>query len=250
MQTEQLSVLWDRYLASPASQDGCEAKNDLVLSYVFLVKAIVRRMMPKYNAHNEFDDLVNCGVIGLMDAITKFDPSKGVKFETYAGTRISGEILDYMRSQDWAPPSLRKKISSVMRAYEALELKEQREVTDVEVAKELSMEPEQVREVMAKSHIFNVINFEDALTTAGTPIDVPDSEDGTPENKYLAEELRTNLTQLIAALPERDRQIITMYYYEGFLLRDIADILGVTESRVSQIHSRVLTKLRKGILND
>lgn len=235
-----LDKLWRQYKAT----GDPDLKNELLMNYLGLIKSIVRRIMPKYNRYNEFDDLVNCGVIGLMDAIDKFSLEHGVRFEAYAVSRIKGEILDYMRSQDWAPPSMRKKISSISRVYEEIENSPEIEDTDEYVAQQLDMSVDQVQKILAQSHMFNLMNFEDSIASSNAINSAPVSEDTLPENRLLDKELKSALVELIDTLPEKERLVITLYYYEELLLRDIADIMGVTESRVSQIHSKVLLKLR------
>ncbi len=237
---DDIDKLWKYYKDTGSLQ----AKNELLLHYIHLVKWTVRRMMPKYNSYNEQEDLVNCGVIGLIDAVEKFNLDHGVKFETYAGARIYGEILDYMRSQDWAPPSLRKKINAVMKTYEALEAKQQTPPTEEKVAEELSMPVSQVRKILSQTHMFNLINFEDTLSSSNAINEVSAPDEQSPENTLLNKEMKKLLAELIDTLPEKERLVITLYYYEGLLLKDIAEILDVSESRVSQIHSKVLIKMR------
>ncbi|NLB29729.1 MAG: FliA/WhiG family RNA polymerase sigma factor, partial [Clostridiales bacterium] len=208
-----------------------------------------RRMMPKYGKYNEFDDLVNCGVIGLMDAIDKFDLDHGVKFESYAVLRIKGEILDYMRTQDWAPPSMRKKISAISRLYEHAENDSSIGDADACVAEQMDMTADQVQKVLAQSHMFNVMSFEDSIASVQAVNSAPVEDESLPERQLMKRELKKALVELIDTLPEKERFVITLYYYEELLLKDIADILGVTESRVSQIHSKVLMKLKTRLSN-
>ncbi|MCL2046267.1 MAG: FliA/WhiG family RNA polymerase sigma factor [Oscillospiraceae bacterium] len=237
---DELSSLWVVYKNS-----GCiDAKNELLLSYGYLVKWIVRRMMPKYNNYNEYDDLVSCGMLGLIDAVEKFELKHEVKFETYAVTRIRGEILDYMRSQDWASPSLRKKISAITSAYETFENMNPGRPADKEVAASLGMQVEQVQKILTQSHMFNLVNFEDALSSGNSEVEIKSPDLNTPEDELLNNERKELLRDVIDTLPEKERLVITLYYYEGLLLKEIADILQVTESRVSQIHSKVLSKMR------
>ena len=235
-----LDKLWQIYKETGST----DAKNEILMSYIKLVKAIVRRMMPKYNRYNEFDDLVNCGVIGLIDAVERFDLSHGVKFEAYAVSRIRGEILDHMRMQDWAPASMRKKINSIASIYEQAETDPDTEVSDEYIARKLDMSTDQVQKILAQSHMFNLMNFEDAVNAANAINSAPVPESSLPENRLLDKELKQTLTELIDSLPEKERLVITLYYYEGLLLKEIADILEVTESRVSQIHSKVLLRLK------
>jgi RNA polymerase sigma factor for flagellar operon FliA len=236
----QISQMWLAYKV-----DGdIESKNELLLHYGYLVKWIVRRMMPKYNNYNEYDDLVSCGMIGLIDAVDKFELKHEVKFETYAVTRVRGEILDYMRAQDWASPSLRKKITAINTAYENFEGKHPGRSVDQYVAQSLEMTVDQVQKILTQTHMFNMINFEDALGTSNPEAEVQNKDELTPEDELLEKEKKEILTQVIEELPEKERQVITLYYYEGLLLKEIADILKVTESRVSQIHSKVLAKMK------
>ena len=238
--TEELSHLWGVYKET----GDIEAKNEILLNYGYLVKWIVRRMMPKYNNYNEYDDLVSCGMLGLIDAVDKFELKHEVKFETYAVSRIRGEILDYMRSQDWASPSLRKKISAITNAYEAFENANPGLPADKAVADSLGMPVEQVHKILNQTHMFNLVNFEDALNSGNQDVEIKSKDEYTPEEELLEKERKQLLIEVIDALPEKERLVITLYYYEGLLLKEIAEILQVTESRVSQIHSKVLAKMR------
>ena len=237
---EELEKLWLSY----KEVGDTDTKNQILLHYVHLVKWIVRRMMPKYNNYNEYDDLVSCGMLGLIDAVDKFDMKHEVKFETYAVSRIRGEILDYMRSQDWAPPSLRKKISAINSAYESMETQNEEPPSDQSVAEALNMPVLQVQKILAQTHMFNLVNFEDALSAATPMKEISRSDEGTPENILIDKEKKQILAEVIDTLPEKERLVITLYYYEGLLLKEIAEMLQVTESRVSQIHSKVLAKMR------
>jgi len=237
---EELAQLWKSFKVA----GDIDSKNTILLHYGYLVKWIVRRMMPKYNNYNEYDDLVSCGMIGLIDAVEKFELKHEVKFETYAVTRIRGEILDYMRSQDWASPSLRKKITAITSAFETFESKNPGQQVDNKVADSLGMQVEQVHKILNQSHMFNLVNFEDALSSLNPEAEIRSQDENAPEEELLEKEKKQILAEVIDSLPEKERMVITLYYYEGLLLKEIADILQVTESRVSQIHSKVLSKMR------
>ena len=237
---DEVAQFWSIY----KSTGDPEAKNELLLHYTHLVRSIVRRMMPKYNTYNDYEDLINCGVIGLIDAVEKFDLKHGVKFETYAVSRIRGEILDYMRMQDWASSSLRKKINAISAVYDRIESVSGETPTEAVVAGELNLPVGQVQKILAQSHMFNLVNFEDMLNSSYSAIDVACSEDEVPENILLDKELKKSIVALIDTLPEKERMVITLYYYEELMLKEIAEILEVSESRVSQIHSKVLAKMR------
>ena len=240
LEPEELDELWKTYKGT----GDIETKNKILLNYGYLVKWIVRRMMPKYNAYNEYDDLVSCGMLGLIDAVDKFELKHEVKFETYAVSRIRGEILDYMRAQDWASPSLRKKINAITNAYELHESRSTGRPSDMDVADSLGMRVEQVQKILTQTHMFNLVNFEDALNSGNPDTEIGNRDENTPEEELLEKEKKELLMEVIDALPEKERLVITLYYFEGLLLKEIADILQVTESRVSQIHSKVLARMR------
>ncbi len=236
----EIAKLWRSY----AKEKKPQVKSELLLHYIDLVRSIVLRMMPVYHGYNEFDDLVSCGVLGLMDAIDKYDIEQGVRFSTYAAVRIRGEIIDHMRKSDWAPSSLRRKISSVNSAFEELEVQLARAPSEEEVAAKLGIRPGEVFDVLEKSYMFNLVHFEDMLTETWTSIPGSSDSDENPETFVENREVRVVLADVIQALPEKERMVISMYYFNEMTLKEIAAVLGVSESRVSQIHSKVLLKLR------
>lgn len=239
----ELSELWEKYFQNKT----LELKNELVLSYVYLVKKIVLRMMPTYEGYNNYDDMVSNGIFGLMDAVEKYDLSRNVKFEHYAAMRIKGEIIDQIRKQDWAPSSLRRKIKSITNAYNELENKLFRTPTDKEVAEHLGMKEEDLYKVMEKSHTFNIVHFEEMLSENSYSINsVPDRRESTEQN-IEKKEMKVILGEMIDALPEKEKLVISLYYYEELTLKEIANVIGVSESRISQIHSKVILKLRSKI---
>ncbi|MDR1298925.1 MAG: FliA/WhiG family RNA polymerase sigma factor [Oscillospiraceae bacterium] len=237
---EDIDKLWAGYKGS----GDREARDALLLHYTYLVKWLVKRMMPKYNNITEYDDLVSCGILGLIDALDKYDINHGVKFETYAVSRIRGEILDYLRSQDWAPPSLRRKINAINEAYESFESEFSEAPTDSGIAEAVDMPVTLVQKILTQAHMFNIVSFEDTLQSMHTVEEPRDSDDLSPENLLMEKETKKLLAETIDALSEKERLVVTLYYYEGLLLREIAEIMSVTESRVSQIHSRTLAKMR------
>lgn len=235
-----MEKIWEAYFR----QHTLEQKNALVVGYVDLVEKTVRRMMPTYEGYSNFDDMVSSGILGLMDAIEKYDGQRNVKFEHYAVMRIRGEVIDQIRKQDWAPSSLRRKIKAISNAYAELENTLYRSPTDAEVAAHVGMAPEDVLKVIEKSHMFNIIHFEEMVTEdAGAYYNVP-SEEATVEQQVERQEMKSILGDLIDELPEKEKLVITLYYYEEMTLKEIAGIVGVTESRISQIHSKVIMKLR------
>lgn len=220
-----------------------DIKNALLAHYLYLVKAIVARMMPTYGNHNDYDDLFSCGVIGLMDALDKFDLTREVKFETYAVRRIRGEILDSMRKQDWAPSSLRRKINMLGRVSSDLEARLGREPTEEEIAQDMDMSVEGLRKLIDRSHMFNIVHFEDVLLSGGAERTL-DREDFSTAAQVEKIEIRDALGAFIDALPYTEKTVIALYYYKELTFKEISKILKVSESWVSQIHSRTLMKLR------
>ncbi len=240
-QQKDLDQLWLNYKLN----NDLAAKDALIVHYLSMVKKLVWRMMPRYNNFNEYDDLINCGAIGLIDAVEKFDLSHKVKFETYAVTRIRGEILDYMRDQDWAPSSLRKKINAIADVYSQHENKFGVAPTDQQVAANLGVNINDVRKVLLKNHAFNLLYFEDNNNNGQSMGSVISSDSiKTPEQEVLKQEIAKVLAEVIEELPEKEKLVISLYYYEELMFKEIAEILEVSESRISQIHSRVLLKMR------
>lgn len=232
--------LWRKYTL----ENTLDVKNELVLHYLYLVKSIVLRLMPTYEGYSNYDDLLSCGVLGLIDAINKFDIKRDVKFEYYASMRIKGEIIDHIRKQDWAPSSLRRKIQAIGNAYSELEKTLFREPTDQEVAMYMDMDEEDLLKIVEKTHIFNVVHFEEMLTEDYSLGNTIQDKGELPEEHLENKELKQILGNYIDMLPEKERLVVTLYYYEEMTLKEIANVLGVSESRTSQIHSKVILKLR------
>ncbi len=236
---EDVRHIWARY----AKEKTVELKNELVLHYLPQVKSIVLRLMPTYKAYSNYDDMLSCGILGLMDAIEKYDLNRDVKFEYYAAMRIKGEIIDSIRKQDWAPSSLRRKIKAISNAYYELENSLCREPSDKEVADHLEMGEEEMQDALGKSQMFNIIHFEEMVQNdvweQGIQTGIESLEEKI-ENKEMVE----ILGNLIDSLPEKERIVITLYYYEEMTLKEVASVLGVSESRVSQIHSKAVMKIR------
>lgn len=237
-----IDELWKKYFDT-----GDETvKNNIVSHYLYIVNIVVKRLMPQYRDYSEKDELISCGVLGLIDAVNRFDKSFGVKFQTYATTRIRGEIIDYIRRQDWAPTSLRKKISNIQNAYETLTVKLDHKPTDQEIADYLDIKVSAVQKALQKAHMFNLVYFESMLFEEEAGDFAGPSQD-EPYQKMEKEAMAEALKKLINSLPEREKLVITLHYYEGLTMKGIADILHISESRVSQIHSRILMEMRMAL---
>lgn len=237
---EKLTRLWKDF----SETRSLDLRNQLVMQYVQLVKSIVLRLIPTYRKYVDFDDLMSCGLIGLMDAIDKFDINKDVKFETYASLRVKGEIIDQIRKQDWAPISLRQKIKKIEEGFEALEVKHGRSATEAEVAEYVSMNVEDVKRTLDESHTFNIVCLDEILVDRVKSEELLASSEGSPEESLEMTEMKETLAAYVDALPEREKLVVSMYYSDELTLKEIGQALGVTESRVSQIHSKALMTLR------
>ncbi len=202
--------------------------------------------------HVDVADLVQSGIFGLVDAIEKFEPERGLRFETYAMQRIRGAILDELRAQDWVPRSVRSRAKEVERALERLEGRLQRTATDIEVAGELGMTLAELREVYAQLQLTSVIALDELIAVGRSESSLaetlPDERVSDPSTVLDRTESRRLLADAVARLTERDRIIVTLYYFENLTLAEIGRVLGVTESRVCQLHTRAVLRLRARLL--
>lgn len=242
VQEKNETELWSRFQRTRSR----EARNDLVLQYGWLVRSIVRRLAAVSGNYVDAEDLASYGMLGLIEAVEKFDESKGVTFETFATYRVRGEIIDYMRRNDWVPRSVRKRVTDVENAMNDLMSELGRRPTDGELAAKLGVDGRGLRQTLADRERYNLISFEELLYDSARVCGEPcDSE--TPESRLQESELLDVLAKTLDSLPEREKLILTLYYYEELTLREISGILGVSESRVSQIHSRAVRRMRKSL---
>jgi len=245
----QAEALWDRY-----KRDGRrEVRDQLILHYSPLVKYVAGRVAVGLPQNVDQADLVSYGIFGLIDAIDKFDPERGYKFETYAISRIKGSILDELRSIDWVPRSIRAKARSLEKAYGKLEADLHRNPTDEELAQELDMSEEQLQTILSQISFVGLVALDEMLSVGGDRGEsltlgdtIADSGAG-PVGAYEVEETRQILAEAINRMPEREKVVLTLYYYEGLTLAEIGEVLGVTESRVCQIHTKAVLQLRSRI---
>lgn len=227
-----------------------ELREQLILRYASLVKYVAGRIAVGLPRTVEFDDLLSYGVFGLIDAVEKFDPQREVKFETYAIARIRGAILDGLRSTDWIPRSVRQKARKLEETVAALESRLGRAATDAEVAEALQLSVDEYHQLLSDVQATTVLSLEEAWSQQGEEdglrvretVADPTSED--PEERLTHREMLDELVQALDLLPERERLVITLYYYEGLTLKEIGKVLGVSESRISQIHTKAVIRLR------
>jgi RNA polymerase sigma factor for flagellar operon FliA len=223
----------------------------LILHYSPLVKYVAGRVGVGLPPNIEQADLVSYGIFGLIDAIEKFDIERAIKFETYAISRIRGAIIDELRSIDWIPRSVRYKAREVEKAYASLEAKLRRTPTEQEVAAELEISTTELRTIFSQVSFVNVLALDELLNSGGEKGDkvslvdtLEDSKAEDPVQAFEAEEMKYLLAGAINTLPEREKIVVTLYYYEGLTLAEIGQVLGVTESRICQMHTKAVLQLR------
>lgn len=233
--------------------DGLK-KEEIVVKYASLVKYLAQKIAIRLPANIELDDLISAGVIGLMDAVDKYDSSRDNKFKTYAEFRIRGAMLDELRSQDWVPRSVREKAKQLERTYAKIEQEKGRQATDVEVCEELKIKPEEYQDLLNEVRSVSLLNFDDINSMAkGDKKSLMGLiENGRMPNPF-AEISRGNLKDMVEKaindLPEKQRLVLALYYYEDLNLKEIGKVLDVTESRVSQLHTQAILRLKARLKN-
>ncbi len=237
----EIDKLWVKY----SKTKDFEIRQRLIVNYLELVKFVAGRVSLQVGNYVDYDDLVSFGTFGLIDAIDKYDYSMGNKFETYASLRIRGAILDNIRKQDWVPRSVRQKNKLLQNAYMEFENENGREPTDKELASMLDMSVEHVNEILAKTKISNFVSLDEYAEQNND--ELPSAEDkrqlSMPEKELDKKEMIKELTTAIEKLTEKEQYVVSLYYFDDLTLKEISKILEVSESRVSQIHSKALFKL-------
>lgn len=227
------------------------ARENLILTYAPLVKYVAGRLSSSLPQTVDTSDLISYGVFGLIDAIEKFDMDRGIKFETYAIARIKGAIIDELRAMDWVPRSVRARAREFEAAYVALENRLKRVPSDDEVAAEMGISSRELQAILAKLSYASVISFEE-MWSGGPERDehqdplgaIADERAEDPVDVFESAEVKEILASAIERLPEREKTVVALYYYEGLTLKEIGTVLGVTESRVSQLHTKAVLRLR------
>ncbi|NTV77589.1 MAG: FliA/WhiG family RNA polymerase sigma factor [Clostridiales bacterium] len=235
--------LWDEYSKSKTA----ETREKIILEYAPLVKVVAGRLSMYLGYNVEYEDLVSYGIFGLIDAIDKFDCKKEVKFETYASLRIRGAILDQIRKMDWIPRTLRQKQKRIDVAMKEVEVAEGRSATDQEIAEKLGITDDEYLDWQSQMKITNVVSLNEYMEQGS---EVPhdrnqDKKFEAPEEAVEKSELKKMLKDSLELLTEKERKVILLYYYEELTLKEISNILEVTESRVSQLHTKGLQKMKQ-----
>lgn len=241
--SRNLSEEWKAY-----KNDGSQnAKETLIVEYVELVKIIAGRLYSSFNANVDFDDLVSYGIIGLIDAIEKFDISKNVKFETYANIRIRGAIVDQIRALDWIPRSTRQKFKQLDEVLSKLHNQHGDNITDQMLADEMDMTPKELNKFLGEASALSVISLDEKLSENSNFSIRSDDREISPEGNLFDKETKKLLQERIESLPEREKMIINLYYFSELTYKEIASVLEISESRISQLHSKAILKLRGAV---
>ena len=243
MKTVEKEKLWEEYRKNPSA----ELREKIIIEYAPLVRVVAGRLSMYLGYNVEYEDLVSYGIFGLIDAIDKFDRGKDVKFETYASLRIRGSILDQIRKMDWIPRSLRQKQKKIDAAMAKIESESGKVATDEELAAEIGISIDELSDWQGQMKSSNLISL-DEYTEAGSEVkmeNVSNSHFDQPETVVEKEETKKKLIEAIDTLTEKERSVIVLYYYEDMTLKEISMTLEVSESRVSQLHTKALNKMKK-----
>jgi RNA polymerase sigma factor for flagellar operon FliA len=238
--------LWRQYKRS--KDQGL--RDRLILTYAPLVKYVAGRLGSGLPAHVDDDDLVSYGLLGLIGAIERYDPDRDVKFETYAIARIKGAIIDELRAMDWVPRSVRSRAREIERAIGELEARLGRAPTDEEISAKIGITEEELNDSLSEISRTSIAALDELWTVSAggdqiALIDTIEDTAGPSPTSALAEtEMKEAIADAIARLPEREKLVVTLYYYEELTLREIGEVLGVTESRVSQLHTKAILRLK------
>jgi len=242
----------------PPVIEAASQRETLILEHMPQIKYIAQRISTKLPSHVELNDLIGTGVLGLLDAIEKFDPNRGVKFKTYAELRIKGAILDSLRNLDWAPRSLRKKSKDLEKVYHDLEQRFGRPATDKEICEEMQISLDEFYELVDQIKGLNLGSFQEVAgqddDKNGEPLVkyVPDAPQADPFFMFQKSEVKGILGTAIDTLPKKERLVISLYYFDELTMKEIGKVLGVNESRVSQLHTKAMLRLRSKLrkMND
>ena len=242
------AALLKKYKEEPKRLSSSQ-KDELIKEYAPLIKFIAQKIAVRLPSNIELDDLISAGVIGLMDAIDKYDPTRDNKFKTYAEFRVRGAILDELRAQDWVPRSIRDKAKLLDKTIANLEVDLGRTATDEEVAKALNVDMEEFHELVNQVRPVSLLPIDQATSFSNTDkksiMDILEgSRLNNPFNQLNIKSIKDVVAQAIEELPERQRLVLSLYYYEDLNLKEIGQVLRVTESRVSQLHAQAVTRLR------
>ncbi|MBR1572754.1 MAG: FliA/WhiG family RNA polymerase sigma factor [Lachnospiraceae bacterium] len=243
MKTVDKDKLWDSYRKKPTP----ELREQIIIEYAPLVKVVAGRLSMYLGKNVEYDDLCSYGIFGLIDAIDKYELAKDVKFETYASFRIRGSILDQIRKMDWIPRTVRQKQKQIDEAIKNIEMRTGKTASDEEIAEELGLSGDELLDWQSQLKVTNVVSLNEYVEQGAEP--VMDAHRNShfiqPEDMISQQELKQMLAETLEKLTEKEKQVVLMYYYEDMTLKEISKVLDVSESRVSQLHTKAIVKMRK-----
>ena len=243
MKEVERQKIWEKYTKNPTQ----EMRAQIIIEYAPLVKIVAGRLSMYLGGNVEYEDLVSYGVFGLIDAIDKFDTNKDVKFETYASLRIRGAILDQIRKMDWIPRTVRQRQRKIDEAIKSLEARTGKTPTDEMLAEELGVSGEELLSWQSQLKVTNVVSLNEFVESGNEP--VMDAKGNfrfaQPEEVIAETELKQMLKDAMQLLTEKEQKVILLYYYEDLTLKEISRVLEVSESRISQLHTKALQKMKK-----
>lgn len=243
MKEVERQKIWEKYTKNPTQ----EMREQIIIEYAPLVKIVAGRLSMYLGGNVEYEDLVSYGVFGLIDAIDKFDTNKDVKFETYASLRIRGSILDQIRKMDWIPRTVRQRQRKIDEAIKSLEERTGKTPTDEMLAEELGVSGEELLSWQSQLKVTNVVSLNEFVESGNEP--VMDAKGNfrfaQPEEVIAETELKRMLKDAMQLLTEKEQKVILLYYYEDLTLKEISRVLEVSESRISQLHTKALQKMKK-----
>lgn len=246
LQKDEIEELWKKF----KEEGDSKSRDSLILYYSPLAKYVAGKIAAGLPQSVELADLISHGIFGLIDAVEKFDYRRGIKFETYAISRIRGAILDALRSVDWVPRSLRSKAREIERALISLESKLQRVSTDQELADELNISLSELNNTLSRLSYSRILALDELWTSESDENELRicdstvDYQSEDPYSSLEVKETRELLRKAITYLTDREKEIITLYYFHGFTFSEIGEVLGLTESRISQIHTKIILRLK------
>lgn len=235
--------LWESYRKNPSP----EMREQIILEYAPLVRLVAGRLSMYLGYNVEYEDLVSYGIFGLIDAIDKFNMEKEVKFETYASLRIRGAILDQIRKMDWIPRTVRQKQKKIEEAVKKVEGRSGRNASEEEIAVEIGITQKELAEWETQLKATNIVSLNEYIEQGAEPVmDAhKNSHFEQPEEVVAKDELKQKLEEALEILTEKERKVILLYYYEDLNLKEISKVLDVSESRISQLHTKALSKMKK-----
>lgn len=242
MQTAEIEKITQEHWKKYSETHSQALRNQILMAYMHVVTCNVRKMVPVFKGYAETQDIVNQGVIALMECIDKYDFGRGVQFDSFASIRVRGCIIDYVRKQDWIPRGVRKKSTEISNAYQDLQSQFGRPATDTEVAGHLGLEIEELNKTLSEVYGSAVFSFEELVQE--NVVEITDSGIGTPEQELQKKELKQILAKAIDKLDEKERMVVSLYYFDDLKLKEIALVMGITPSRVSQLHSKAMLRLK------